>query len=42
MASGVQTEQSVPLNGGIVPEELKKKQPASLAKQVEAAGFHLM
>lgn len=40
-ASGVQTEQSVPLQWGIVPEELKGKVTKNLAKQVEAAGFHL-
>ena len=39
--SGVQTEQSVPLQWGIVPEELKRKVARNLAKQVEAAGFHL-
>lgn len=40
-ASGVQTEQSVPLQWGIVPEDLKGKVVKNLAKQVEAAGFHL-
>ena len=39
--SGVQTEQSVPLQWGIVPEDLKRKAARNLAKQVEAAGFHL-
>ena len=39
--SGVQTEQSVPLQWDIVPKELKRKVARNLAKQVEAAGFHL-
>ena len=39
--SGVQTELSVPLYWGIVPEELKRKVARNLAKQVEEAGFHL-
>lgn len=38
---GVQTELSVPLFWGIVPEEYKAKVAASLAKRVEADGFHL-
>ncbi|MDR2956074.1 MAG: glycoside hydrolase family 78 protein [Prevotella sp.] len=40
-ASGTQTEQSVPLQWGIVPEELKVKAAEQLAKKVEEAGFHL-
>ncbi|MDD3037062.1 glycoside hydrolase family 78 protein [Bacteroides sp.] len=40
-ASGVQTELSVPLMWGVVPEEVKKKVVKNLAKKVEEAGFHL-
>lgn len=39
--SGVQTEQSVPLQWGIVPDELKRTVARNLAKQVAANGFHL-
>ncbi|MDP4189417.1 MAG: alpha-L-rhamnosidase C-terminal domain-containing protein, partial [Bacteroidota bacterium] len=38
---GTQTELSVPLFWGIVPDELKEKVAANLAKRVEADGFHL-
>lgn len=38
---GVQTELSVPLFWGIVPEEIKSKVAANLAKRVAADGFHL-
>ncbi|WP_131539092.1 alpha-L-rhamnosidase [Pedobacter nototheniae] len=38
---GVQTELSVPLFWGIVPVEYKAKVAESLAKRVEADGFHL-
>jgi len=40
-ASGVQTELSVPLYWGIVPDEFKAKVAENLAKRVEADGFHL-
>lgn len=40
-ASGTQTELSVPLQWGIVPDELKTKVADNLAKKVEEAGFHL-
>ncbi len=40
-ASGVQTEQSVPLFWGVVPEDMRRKVARNLAKQVEAADFHL-
>ncbi|WP_165043562.1 glycoside hydrolase family 78 protein [Dysgonomonas sp. ZJ709] len=40
-ASGTQTELSVPLQWGVVPEELKIKVAQNLAKKVEEAGFHL-
>ncbi|XOV95354.1 MAG: family 78 glycoside hydrolase catalytic domain [Bacteroidota bacterium] len=40
-ASGYQTELSVPLFWGLVPEELKKKVAANLAQRVEKDGFHL-
>lgn len=40
-ASGVQTELSVPLMWGIVPEDVKKKVVKNLVKKVEEAGFHL-
>ena len=39
--SGVQTELSVPLFWGLVPEEMKSKVAENLAKRVEADGFHL-
>ncbi|HTM98993.1 MAG TPA: family 78 glycoside hydrolase catalytic domain [Pedobacter sp.] len=38
---GLQTELSVPLFWGIVPENLKAKVAENLAKQVEADNFHL-
>ncbi|WP_090556528.1 alpha-L-rhamnosidase [Pedobacter hartonius] len=38
---GVQTELSVPLYWGIVPDEYKARVAQSLAKRVEADGFHL-
>jgi alpha-L-rhamnosidase len=38
---GIQTELSVPLCWGIVPDELKAKVAANLAKRVEADNFHL-
>ena len=40
-ANGTQTEQSVPLMWGIVPEESKAKVAANLAKEIEKTGFHL-
>ena len=40
-ASGVQTEQSVPLYWGVTPDDMKRKVARNLAKQVEAAGFHI-
>ena len=40
-ASGVQTELSVPLMWGVVPEDMKTKVARNLAKKVEEAGFHL-
>ncbi len=40
-ASGTQTELSVPLQWGIVPDNLKTKVADNLAKKVEEAGFHL-
>lgn len=40
-ASGTQTELSVPLQWGIVPNEYKLKVAENLAKKVEQAGFHL-
>jgi alpha-L-rhamnosidase len=40
-ASGTQTELSVPLQWGVVPEDLKIKVAQNLAKKVEEAGFHL-
>ncbi len=40
-ADGSQTEQSVPLQWQIVPEDMIKKVAANLAKKVEEAGFHL-
>lgn len=38
---GLQTELSVPLFWGLVPEELKSKVAANLARRVEADNFHL-
>ncbi len=38
---GLQTELSVPLFWGIVPEDMKAKVAENLAKQVEADNFHL-
>lgn len=40
-ASSSQTEQSVPLQWKIVPEELTAKVAANLARKVEENGFHL-
>ncbi|MET6996837.1 alpha-L-rhamnosidase [Chitinophaga defluvii] len=40
-ASGLQTEQSVPLHQGLVPEELKSKVVEQLAKRVAADNYHL-
>lgn len=40
-AEGHQTEMSVPLLWGLVPDEVKSKVAANLAKQVESDGFHL-
>jgi alpha-L-rhamnosidase len=40
-ATGTQTELSVPLYWGLVPEELKNKVAANLAKRVAADQFHL-
>lgn len=39
--SGLQTELSVPLYWGIVPDDMKKKVAENLAKRVEADNFHL-
>lgn len=39
--SGLQTELSVPLFWGLVPEDTKNKVAANLAKRVEADSFHL-
>lgn len=39
--SGIQTEQSVPLFWGLVPEALRSKVAAVLAKRVEQDSFHL-
>ncbi|OGX91019.1 alpha-rhamnosidase [Hymenobacter coccineus] len=39
--SGVQTELSVPLYWGVVPDELKQKVAANLASRVAADNFHL-
>jgi len=39
--SGLQTELSVPLQWGLVPEELKEKVAANLAKRVEADNKHI-
>ena len=38
---GVQTELSVPLFWGLVPDDMKSKVAENLAKRVEADGFHL-
>ncbi len=40
-AGGSQTEQSVPLQWKIVPEELIGKVAANLARKVEESDFHL-
>jgi len=40
-ANGTQTELSVPLQWKVVPEDMKDKVAANLAKKVEEAGFHL-
>ena len=40
-ASGTQTELSVPLMWGVVPEELKGKVVKNLASKVEESGYHL-
>lgn len=40
-ASGTQTELSVPLLWGVVPDELKAKVAANLAAKVEETGFHI-
>lgn len=40
-ANGSQTELSVPLKWGVVPDEMVQKVTANLAKKVEEAGFHL-
>lgn len=40
-ASGTQTELSVPLQWKVVPEEMKAKVAANLARKVEEADFHL-
>ncbi|GGB19368.1 alpha-L-rhamnosidase [Mucilaginibacter rubeus] len=39
--NGLQTELSVPLYWGVVPENMKSKVAANLAKRVEADNFHL-
>jgi len=39
--SGIQTELSVPLMWGVVPDSLKAKVAANLAKRVEQDAFHL-
>lgn len=39
--NGLQTEQSVPLYWGLVPDELREKVAANLAKRVEADGKHI-
>ena len=39
--SGIQTELSVPLMWGVVPDSLKAKVAANLAKRVEQDNFHL-
>ncbi|MBN9383879.1 MAG: glycoside hydrolase family 78 protein [Chitinophagaceae bacterium] len=38
---GLQTELSMPLNWGLVPDDMKIKVAANLAKKVEADGYHL-
>lgn len=40
-ASGTQTELSVPLYWGVVPQDMVPKVAANLARKVEEAGFHL-
>ena len=40
-ASGTQTELSVPLHWGVVPEDLKQKVADNLANKVKEANFHL-
>jgi alpha-L-rhamnosidase len=40
-ANGSQTELSVPLQWGVVPQEMIAKVAGNLAKKVEEAGFHL-
>ncbi|MGV8095158.1 MAG: family 78 glycoside hydrolase catalytic domain [Mangrovibacterium sp.] len=40
-ASGIQTELSVPLFWGLVPDDMKERVAANLAKRVEADQFHL-
>jgi alpha-L-rhamnosidase len=40
-ASGLQTELSVPLFWGLVPDDMKTNVAGNLAKRVEADGFHL-
>ncbi|TJY62500.1 alpha-rhamnosidase [Sphingobacterium alkalisoli] len=40
-ADGTQTELSVPLHWGIVPEDIKAKVAANLNKKVEETNFHL-
>ena len=40
-ANGSQTELSVPLLWGVVPDDIKQKVADNLAKKVEEAGFHL-
>lgn len=40
-ASGTQTELSVPLMWGVVPDDMKERVAANLARKVEEAGWHL-
>lgn len=40
-ADGTQTELSVPLHWGVVPEDMKSKVAANLNKKVEESNFHL-
>lgn len=40
-SNGTQTEQSVPLYWGVVPNEMKARVAANLNKKVEEANFHL-
>lgn len=40
-ASGTQTELSVPLMWGVVPEDMKDKVAANLAEKVMQAGYHI-